>query len=681
MERNKNVRIQTIVAIIRIRYQKNSVHLLPKGGKVVKRLKLKWVGGAILLLVFVATFILSCGTTETKLVPREVLFGNPEKTGPQISPDGTMMAYLAPVEDVLNVWVKTIGKEADKPVTKDDNRGIRIYFWAADSKHLMYLQDVGGNENWRLYGVNLITNQIKDYTPFEEVQVLIVDRNKHFPNELLISMNKENPQLHDVYHLDLTSGEMSLVARNPGNIIGWMSDADFKVRGALASTPEGGFDLLLRENEEANWDKFMTWDSENTLTSGPISFTKGGDSLYLLDSREVNAGRLIKMDIASKQSKVISQDPQYDLSGVFFHPDRYEVQAVSYTKARTEWQVLDESIKGDFEAIAKLDHGDYVISNRDDADKTWLVRFDKDNGPVAYWAYDRETKVGTFLFHARPVLNDYTLAAMEPISFESRDGMTIHGYITYPPGKGRKNLPMVLNVHGGPWSRDSWGFVPEVQWLANRGYVCLQVNFRGSTGYGKDFVNASSKEWGGKMHNDLVDAVNWTIKQGIADPQKVAIYGGSYGGYASLVGATFTPDLFCCAVDIVGPSNLMTWITSVPPYWATLRTIFYERIGNPETEEDFLKSRSPLFKVDQIRIPMLIAQGANDPRVPKAESEQIVEALKEKGIEYEYMLFEDEGHGFAKPENRLRFYAAAEKFLAKHLGGRYEEAKAEKMSE
>ena len=640
----------------------------------MKRSKPTLVPGAILLLAGMALLNLSCGTTETKIIPREVIFGNPVKAGPQISPDGSMLAYLAPVNNVLNVWVKTIGKQDDKAVTKDDNRGIRNYFWAADSKRVMYLQDVGGNENWRLYGVDLATDDIKDYTPFEGVQVQIVDRNKHFPNELLIAMNKENPQVHDVYHLDLTSGDLELVGRNPGNFVGWASDADFKVRGALAATPEGGFDLMLRASQDANWDKLMTWGPEDALTSGPVSFNKTGDSLYLLDSRDVNAGRLIKMDIAGKGFEVLAQDPQYDVSAVFFHPDRYEVQAVDFNKDRTEWRLLDPSIRPDSVAIVQLDKGDYQVIDRDDADKTWLVRFDKDSGPVSYWSYDRGTKKGTFLFYSRPVLNDYKLASMEPISFTSRDGLTIHGYITYPPGKARKNLPLVLNVHGGPWYRDSWGYEPEAQWLANRGYVCLQVNFRGSTGYGKEFVNASDREWGGKMQNDLVDGVNWAVQQGLADPKKLAIYGGSYGGYASLVGATFTPDLFCCAVDMVGPSNLLTWINSIPPYWSAMRSLLYKRIGNPETEADFLKSRSPLFKVDQIKIPMLIAQGANDPRVPKAESEQIVQALKDKGIDYEYIEFPDEGHGFAKPENRLKFYAAAEKFLAKHLGGRYEEA-------
>jgi len=640
----------------------------------VKRSALVWVLALLTVLGATALMLNSCGVSEPELIPREVIFGNPEKARPQISPDGTMMAYLAPVNNVLNVWVKTIGQEDDKAVTKDTDRGIRFYFWAADNKHVMYLQDVGGNENWRLYGVNLETDEIKDLTPYEEVQARIVARDKNFPNELLISMNKENPQLHDVYHLDLTTGELNLVARNPGNIIYWLADANFKVRCAMASTPEGGFDLLHRDNEEATWKKLLTWGSQDALNSGPISFTKDGNSLYCIDSRDANASRLVKIDIGDIEGvEVIAEDPQYDISDVMMHPDTYKPQAVGFTKARQEWRVLDQSIKEDFSAIAKLDHGDFGVTNRDDADETWLVGFTKDDGPVSYYAYDRKTKKGTFLFVSRPVLNNYSLAQMEPISFASRDGLTIHGYITYPPGKGKANLPMVLNVHGGPYYRDTWGYNGEAQWFANRGYACLQINFRGSTGYGKDFTNAGDREWGGKMHNDLVDGVNWAIEKGIADPEKVAIYGGSYGGYAALVGATFTPDLFCCAVDIVGPSNLITWITSIPPYWAPMRALLYRRIGNPETEEEFLKSRSPLFKVDQIRIPMLIAQGANDPRVPKAESEQIVEALKGKGLDHEYMLFPDEGHGFAKPENRLKFYAAAEKFLAKHLGGRYEE--------
>jgi dipeptidyl aminopeptidase/acylaminoacyl peptidase len=640
----------------------------------MKKIKSMSVFARLVILLVMVFYISGCAGMKPKLIPREVLFGNPVKSSPKISPDGKMMAYLAPVDNVLNVWVKTIGKEDDSVVTKDDNRGIRRYFWAGDSKHIMYLQDVGGDENWRLYGVALKTNEIKDLTPYEDVQVQIIRSDKHFPNELLIGMNKDNPKVHDVYHLNLTTGELKKVAENPGNIISWLADANLKIRCAMAATPEGGFDLMVRQSEQSNWDKLLTWSSDDSLNSGTVSFTRDGNSIYLIDSRNVNAGRLVKMDIKSKSTGVIAQDPQYDVGGVMIHPDTYEVEAVAFTKARTEWTVLDESIKKDFEAIAKLDRGDYFITDRDDADDIWLVSFTKDNGPVSYYAYDRRTKKGTFLFVHMPALSDYELAYMEPISFTARDGLKIHGYITFPTWKKRTNLPMVLNVHGGPWSRDSWGYDSTAQWFANRGYVCLQVNFRGSTGYGKTFVNAGDKEWAAKMHDDLVDGVNWAVEQGYADPDKIAIFGGSYGGYAALVGATFTPDLFCCAVDIVGPSNLITLLKSIPPYWSTFLATFHKRVGNPDTEEEFLKSRSPLFKVDQIKVPILIAQGANDPRVKQAESEQIVEAMKKKGIAYEYMLFEDEGHGFARPENRLKFYAAAEKFLAKHLGGRYEKA-------
>jgi dipeptidyl aminopeptidase/acylaminoacyl peptidase len=617
----------------------------------------------------------SCAERQPELIPREVLFGNPLKARPQISPDGTRLAYIAPVDDVLNVWVKTIGGDDDKPITKDAERGIYRYFWAADSKHIMYLQDKGGNENWRLYGVNLDTEQIRDLTPYDDVQVRIVDRDKHFPNELLIAMNKDDARLHDVYHLDLQSGRLKRVAKNPGDVTGWVTDTNFKVLGAMAATPDGGFELRVRSSERASWKKLLTWDSVDAMTSGPILFSKDGKSIYLQDSRDANAGRLVKMNLRTKKIDVIAEDPRYDVGGIMIHPDTYEIQAVTFVKARTEWLVLDQSIREDFSAIKQLHHGDFFISDRDNADDTWLVGFTADNGPVKYFAFDRETKTGTFLFDHKPDLNDYTLAPVEPVSFTSRDGLTIHGYITYPVGKTRTNLPLVLNVHGGPWARDTWGYNPEAQWLSNRGYVCLQINFRGSTGYGKEFLNAGDKEWGGNMHNDLVDGVEWAIDQGIADPEKVAIYGGSYGGYAALVGATFTPDLFCCSVAMCGPSNLITFIRAIPPYWSTYLALFHKRVGNPDTEEEFLLSRSPLSKIDEVRIPMLIAQGANDVRVVQAESEQFVDALKEKGIEHEYLLFEDEGHGFLKPENRLEFYAATEKFLAKHLGGRYEEGK------
>ncbi|GER86984.1 peptidase S9 [Dictyobacter vulcani] len=610
---------------------------------------------------------------HAELLPRRILFGNPVKAAPRISPDGKRLAYLAPVDNVLNVWVGTIGSDDAHPVTKDTERGIRFYFWAFDNKHILYTQDVGGNENWRLYATNLETHETRDLTPFEDVQVQIIDQDKHFPNELLIAMNKENPQVHDVYHLHLSSGELTRVAENPGNIAGWIVDTQFKVRGAMAARPDGGMDLLVRDNPGSEWRHTLGWDSDDALTSGGLFFSADGQSIYLQDSREANAGRLIKLNLATNTQDVIAEDPQYDVGEVMVHPDTFEIQAVAFNKDRVEWQILDDSIKLDFDRIHEIHQGDFSIVSRDNADETWIVAFVVDNGPVPYYVYHRKEQSADFLFVNMPDLNNYTLAHMQPISYTARDGLTLHGYLTLPVGETQTNLPLIVNVHGGPWARDSWGLNPEAQWLANRGYACLQINYRGSTGYGKEHLNAGDREWGRKMHYDLVDGVEWAVRQGIADPQKVAIYGGSYGGYAALVGATFTPDLFCCAVDIVGPSNLITLIKTIPPYWSTALASFQKRVGNADTEEEFLKSRSPLFAVDNIKIPLLIAQGANDPRVKQAEAEQIVAAMKSKGINYEYMLFPDEGHGFARPENRLKFYAAAEKFLAQHLGGRYEE--------
>lgn len=611
--------------------------------------------------------------SQSTLIPRNVLFGNPEKTSPQISPDGKRLAYLAPVDGVLNVWVGAIGQDEYQPVTRDTDRGVRFYFWGADNLHILYIQDSGGNEDWHLYATNLATGETRDLTPFENIQAQPLERSKHFPNELLIAMNKENPQVHDAYHLDLASGELTLVAKNPGTVRNWVADRQFNVRGALAALPDGGSELWVREHEQAEWRTLVTWNADDAHTSGAVGFTHNGQALYLKDARDANASRLVRLDLATSDVSVLVADSHYDVGNVMFHPDSYDVQAVSINKDREEWTVLDESIRQDFEQLRSLHLGDFSIVSRDDADATWIVAYNVDNGPVQFYAYERKSQQATFLFANQPELNRYTLASMEAVVFTARDGLAVHGYLTLPPGKERAHLPLVLNVHGGPWGRDAWGYRPDVQWFANRGYACLQVNFRGSTGYGKDFLNAGDKEWGRNMHHDLVDGVNWAIQQGIADPQRIAIFGGSYGGYAALVGATFTPDLFCCAVDICGPSNLMTLIQTIPPYWSTIRATFYKRMGNPDTEEELLRARSPLFKVEQIKVPMLIAQGANDPRVKQAESEQIVEAMKSRGIPYEYMLFPDEGHGFAKPENRLKFYSAAEKFLARYLGGRCEE--------
>jgi len=607
------------------------------------------------------------------LIPRETIFGNPEKADPQISPDGTRMAYLAPVDGVLNVWVGKLDSNTYAPVTQDTDRGVRLYFWAYDGRHLLYLQDKGGDENWRLYKVDLTNNDIVDLTPFDKVQVQVVGRDKGHPHELLIGLNKDDERFHDVYRLDLRTNELKLVAKNPGDVVGWTADSDLRVRAAMASTADGGMELRVRGTADDEWRQFLEWKPDDAMTSAPIGFTKNGTALYVVDSTDANAAQLYQIDIESGKRTKIAGDPDYDVADVLIHPDTREIQMVAWVRTHEEWEVFDESIRNDIDAVRALNPGDFGIHSRTLDDSTWIVGFTEDDRPVSYHRYDRATGRSTFLFYNRPALAKYALASMQPISFASRDGLTVHGYLTVPPGFEDQRLPMVLLVHGGPWHRDVWGYDPEAQWLANRGYACLQINFRGSTGYGKAFLNAGDKEWGGNMHNDLVDAVQWAVDQGVAERDRIAIYGGSYGGYAALVGATFTPDLFKCAVDIVGPSNLITFIETIPPYWESYLEMLHRRVGHPERDKELLDSRSPLNHVDRIRIPLLIAQGANDPRVKESESEQIVAAMKTNGIDHEYLLFPDEGHGFAKPENRLKFYAAAERFLAKHMGGRFEE--------
>jgi dipeptidyl aminopeptidase/acylaminoacyl peptidase len=607
-----------------------------------------------------------------ELIPRDVLFGNPERIAPRISPDGRRLAWVAPDDGVLNVWVSDVGADDARAVTDDRDRGIRQHFWARDGRHLLYLKDQGGNEDWRLFAVDLETGQNRELTPFGGVQAQVIEVSKHHPGTVLVGLNKDNPQLHDAYRLDLATGDLEKVADNPG-FVGWVADRDLRVRAAVAPTPDGGMVTVVRDSEDDDWRPFHQVGQEDSLSTGPVDFTADGTALLMISSQGANAGRLVRLPLAGGEPEVLAEDPRFDVTDVVVHPDTREAQLVAFLRERLEWEVLDESLVADVAAMRALHPGDMQVANRDDDNQVWLLGFTADDGPVSYFSFDRRTGEGTFLFHHQPALDRYRLAGMEPFSYKSRDGLEISGYATFPPGAARRSLPTVLNVHGGPWARDQWGFNPEAQWLANRGYLCLQVNYRGSIGYGKDFVSAGDREWGGRMHDDLVDAVEWAVGQGWADPERVAIYGGSYGGYAALVGATFTPELFRCAVDIVGPSNLRTLIESIPPYWAPLVAQFHTRVGNPETEEDFLWSRSPLSRVESVRIPLLIAQGANDPRVKQAESEQFVAALKEKGVDHQYMLFEDEGHGFAKPENRLRFYAAAESFLARHLGGRCEE--------
>jgi len=605
------------------------------------------------------------------LIPRETLFGNPDRTRPQLSPDGKYLAYIAPDEkNVLQVWLRTVGEDDDQQLTADQKRGIRLYVWTYNPNQLIYLQDSDGDENFHLYLVNVQSKLVRDLTPFQGVKAQPIDLDPEFPDQILVGMNLNDRQKFDVYRVNLNNGAVEFETDNPGNIVSWVADAQFQIRAAIAATPDGGSDLLFRETIDHSFEVLRHWGPDDEGSA--VSFSQDGKTLYISGSHDANAQRLIALDLASRQETVMAADDQYDVGGVVIHPTQRRIQAVSFYKDKVEWQILDDSIADDFNAIAQIREGEFAITNRTLADDTWLVGYATDDGPVYYYVYNREAKTHSLLFSNQPELETLQLASMQPISYQARDGLTIHGYLTTPVGIEAKNLPTVLLVHGGPWARDTWGYSPTVQWLANRGYAVLQVNFRGSTGYGKAFLNAGNREWAAKMHDDLIDAVNWIVDQGIADRNKVAIMGGSYGGYATLVGLAFTPEVFAAGVDIVGPSNLVTLMQSIPPYWAPMKAVFAHRLGDLETEEEFLKARSPLFFIDRIQKPLLIGQGANDPRVKQAESEQIVEAMRKADKPVEYALYMDEGHGFARPENRLHFYAIAEEFLSQYLGGRFE---------
>jgi dipeptidyl aminopeptidase/acylaminoacyl peptidase len=615
----------------------------------------------------------------TPLIPRKILFGNPDKTQAQISPNGTKIGYLAPLNGVLNVWVcPSDNLDAARPVTKDTYRGIRFFVWAFTNDHILYIQDKAGDENWRIYSTNLESGEIMDLTPLEGVQARIERTSHKFPDQILISINDRVPQLHDLHLLNIVTGETRLVQKNEG-FAAFITDDDFKVRFARRMTPDGGNDLLKPTKD--GWTIFTRIGMEDSLTTDAIGFDKTGKILYMMDSRGRNNAALVALDTETEEARLLASDQKADLSDAIFHPTEKNAQAAAFTYERKRWQILDPTIEEDFARIRTIADGDFRVVSRTLDDSAWILAFLMDDSPMRYYLYDRERKEALFLFTDRKALEGFSLAKMNPVVIRSRDGLDLVSYFTLPVGSdsdgdGRpdKPLPLVLVVHGGPWGRDDWGFNPFHQWLANRGYAVLSVNFRASFGFGKAFTNAGNMEWGAKMHDDLIDAVDWAINEKIADPERVGIFGGSYGGYATLVGMTFTPDVFACGVDIVGPSNLVTLLETIPPYWQPEVELFVKRVGDHRSEEGraLLVKRSPLNYVDRIRRPLLIGHGANDPRVKQAESDQIVKAMQQKGIPVTYVLYPDEGHGFARPENRLSFNAVAESFLSTCLGGRYE---------
>jgi dipeptidyl aminopeptidase/acylaminoacyl peptidase len=646
----------------------------------------------IILLAIVVLLISGCITKSERkadmnksnetidLIPRKVLFGNPDRAAARISLDGLNISFLAPVNGVLNVWVGPVYDiDKAKPVTNDTYRGIRSYAWTYTKDRILYLQDKNGDENWRIYGVNLTTGETTDFTPFEGVQARIDAVSYKRPQEIVIGLNKRDPQYHDLYLLNVETGNLTLIEENK-EFSGFDIDDEYNVILASKTTDDGGFDIF-KASGDGNWEPFIKVGMEDALATGTLGFGKTNDTLYFKDSRGRDTAALYELNLTTNENELVAEDPQVDLGGLMIHPTEKNIQAVGFAFDRLKWTAIDPAITKDIEYLNSLEEGQMVVVARTLDDKKWIVVFDVDNGPARYYLYDRDSGMAKFLFVDISQLEGKSMAKMTSEVIKSRDNLSLVSYLTLPVGSdsnqdGRPDepLPMVLLVHGGPWARDMWGFNPIHQWLANRGYAVLSVNFRGSTGFGKNFANAGNLEWGRKMQDDLLDAVNWSIKERIADPRKVAIMGGSYGGYATLAGLTFSPDFFACGVDMVGPSNLITLLESIPPYWKPELETFTTRVGDYRTEEgrSLLNDRSPLNRATNIRKPLLIAQGANDPRVKQNESDQIVHAMGEHGIPVTYVIYSDEGHGFARPENRLSFFAVTEGFLADNLGGRFE---------
>lgn len=614
------------------------------------------------------------------LIPRELLFGNPERTAPALSPDGSRLAWLAPdSNNVLQVWMKNLDTNEERAITADKKRGIQIFFWAKDNRTLLYMQDRDGDENYHLFGVDLSTGETGDYTPIDGARVAAVIRNSDFPNTVLVFLNARERSLFDVHRLDLRSGTLTMDTQNPGDVAGWVADPQLRVRAAQVIPPNGGIEIRVRASVTEPWQTFLTAGPDETLAV--LDFTADGESLFLKSSLGRDTAAVIRKHIVSGAEEVIAVCGEVDADEVMIHHKRHAVEAVAFSPGRTKWQTIDPGVKEDFAGLCRLDAGDFTVVNRTENDDVWLVGYTSDRSSRRFYRWDRGKKQGTLLFTSQPKLDSLPLAEMQPVVISTRDGLKMHSYLSLPPRAPAKHLPMVLFPHGGPWHRDQWGFNSLAQWLANRGYLVLQPNFRGSTGFGKKFLRAGYKEWGRKMHDDLIDAVNWAVESGLADSKRVGILGGSYGGYCALAALTFTPEVFACSVDIVGISHLKTFADSIPPYWKPFRSLLDVRMANVDDPKDaqLIHDGSPLNFAHKIVRPLLIGQGANDPRVKQAESEQIISAIEKSGGAATYVLYPDEGHGFVRPENRIDFFARAEAFLAKYLKGRVEPAEGERI--
>ena len=595
-------------------------------------------------------------------IPMRDFFRNPEEAGHQVSPDGKYISYMAPYERRLNVFVRPIRGTATR-VTGETTRDIAAYFWKGD--RILYAKDFGGDENFHVVSVNLQGGDLKDLTPGENVQAHIVDELIDDDLHLIVAHNRRNTEIFDVFRINVVSGEEKLIAQNPGNITVWMTDHDGKLRVAIA-TDGVNQTLLYRDKEEESFQPVLTTNFKEAVA--PLFFTFDNHRLYVSSNRERDKAALFVFNPQSaKEEEMLFEHPEVDVAWMTYSHKRKVPTVIRYTTWKTEFKFLDKESEADFKTVSAELPGyeiDFVSANKNE-DK-YIVMASSDRAPGKIYFFDKTTNQLEFISDVAPWLPENELAEMKPVKYVSRDGLTIHGYLTLPKGAAPQNLPVVVNPHGGPWARDSWYFNPEVQFLANRGYAVFQMNFRGSTGYGRKFWESAFKQWGKTMQDDVTDGVQWLIDQGIADPKRIAIYGGSYGGYTVLAGITFTPDIYAAAVDYVGVSNLFTFMNTIPPYWKPYLEMIHEMVGDPERDKDLLASASPALHADRIKTPLLIAQGANDPRVNKAESDQMVEALRKRGVAVEYLVKDNEGHGFANEENRFDFYEAMERFLAEY---------------
>ena len=618
-------------------------------------------------LLMAGTYFTACAQTQ---IPLENFFKNPEKIDYQVSPDGTYFSFMAPYENRLNLFVQKIGSDTTIRITSETERDITASMWAGNNR-ILFIKDTGGDENYQLYGVNIDGSDLKSYTNFPNVRTTIIDPLRKIDSLVIIGMNKRNPQVFDPYRLNLNTGELTLLAENPGNIQGWMTDHDGKLRVANAIVDGVNNQILYRETEDQPFQPVLTTNFKETVSFAV--FTPDNKMVYALTNIGRDKTALVLMDPKTCEEKeVLYMNDKYDISDLNYSEKKNRLTVVACEghkdMIRHYFDKEEEEIRKKLEA--QLPGYNVGVTSMSKDENIRMIYAGNDRTYGTYYLYNVKENKLTKVADIAPWIKEEEMCAMNPITYTSRDGLTIEGYLTLPKGytmENAKNLPVVVNPHGGPWIRDSWGYNPEVQFLASRGYAVLQMNFRASTGYGRKFTELGYKQWGQTMQNDITDGVKWLIKEGIADPKRVAIYGASYGGYATLAGVTFTPDLYACAVDYVGVSNLLSFMNTIPPYWKPLLDMMHEMVGDPATDKEMMEKYSPVFHVDQIKAPLFIAQGANDPRVNKAESDQMVEALKKRGVEVEYMVKENEGHGFSNEENKFDFYRAMEKFLDKYL--------------